>query len=507
MFPRPGLFWTAIAFWTLSPAAHAFSFTATSPTQCDAMTISWTGGTPPFRLLLDPTFGTPRNFSIPAESFSNGKGSFSLQVPFVEKQKFVITMSDATAYGSGGTTDLLTTGASQGGSCNTVDPGVDFSFELNSALQQCRPYSFTGFTKAVQPVTIIGTIPGGTSFILQPPMGSTSFSWTANVAAGTSLLFTMVDAVGRNGGTSDVKTVGITDDMTCLNNASPSSTATGSTSTSNPTSTKTPSPSDTSSPSPTSTSEPENKTSIAAIAGTVIGALIFLAVTITLGLFCLRKRRDSNSRRSRTELDLTYDPTHAPSNYPYPSAAAAAASASPLPLMPGGAAYEYNPFVDSPQPQQPYQQSDYGSASQYQPSQYQSPSQYQAPSQYQPSSQSQYAPSHYPQRSFGSDADPFNPYTASHGPPPAAIQPFDLHNSDQSSSRDSMTTTQRKAALAGVSTYTPSRFIVHTDVEDELPPPNQDGVVELPPQYSERRGRPATSAPTSSSYGSPPSGS
>jgi len=46
---------------------------------------------------------------------------------------------------------------------------------------------------------------------------------------------------------------------------------------------------------------------------------------------------------------------------------------------------------------------------------------------------------------------------------------------------------QRKAAVAGVKAYQPSRFIVHTDVDDVLPRPNDDGVIELPPQYSERR--------------------
>lgn len=86
------------------------------------------------------------------------------------------------------------------------------------------------------------------------------------------------------------------------------------------------------------------------------------------------------------------------------------------------------------------------------------------------------------------DVDPFDPYALSDPSPSAAIEPFSLYNSDQSTSRDSMSTTQRKAAMAGVTSYKPSRFIVHTDVEDDLPPPNEDGIVELPPQYSERRG-------------------
>ena len=39
--------------------------------------------------------------------------------------QFLLTMSDATGFNSGGTTPLLTVGASVGGkSCNTTSPGV-----------------------------------------------------------------------------------------------------------------------------------------------------------------------------------------------------------------------------------------------------------------------------------------------------------------------------------------------------------------------------------------------
>ncbi|KAG6817998.1 hypothetical protein H0H87_009153 [Tephrocybe sp. NHM501043] len=354
-----------------------------------------------------------------------------------------------------------------------------------------------------------GTIPGGQSFLIFPPVGSTSFNWNANVAAGTSILFTMVDSLGHNGGTSDIKTVGITDDATCLNTLSPSSTAVSVTSTSPTSTSHTQTASETQSASPTA--EPEQKTSIAAIAGTVIGALVFLAVVITLGLFFLRKRRDNNqnNRRSHnTELDLTYDPTHAHGNYPY-SSGAAGASASPLALNPGG--QDYNPFSDNIHPQQAYNQAAYGApspyttspsqypASQYQYSDYQSQSPYQPPSQYQPSQYqaSEYSIplSHSQQRSLGSDADPFNPYALASNAR-SAIQPFDTSDAVSTT----LSNAQRKAAMAGTSTYTPSRFIVHTDVEDELPPPNQDGVVELPPQYSERRGASSAAAAAGPSY-------
>lgn len=61
-------------------------------------------------------------------------------------------------------------------------------------------------------------------------------------------------------------------------------------------------------------------------------------------------------------------------------------------------------------------------------------------------------------------------------------------SSRQSMASTTLTAAQRKAAMAGESNYKPpSRFILHTDIEDDLPPPNDDGVVELPPQYTERR--------------------
>ncbi|KAG6898058.1 hypothetical protein C0992_006536 [Termitomyces sp. T32_za158] len=307
---------------------------------------------------------------------------------------------------------------------------------------------------------------------------------------------------GRNGGTSDIKTVGITDDATCINPSSPSSTtASAPTSTSAPSTTiNSQTPSTTASAS--TTPEAEQKTSTAAIAGTVIGGLVFLAVAVTLGLFFLKKRNDNNNNKKtrNTDLDLTYDPAHTYGSYPYSSAAGAGASAS---LAPGGGGYDANPFTDTPQ--QPYHQAGHGSSSPYTPSQYQAQSQYPNPNQFQAYSD-QHAPSlyqepsldqpsqhsllpyHSQQRSLGSETDSFNPYALTSNAP-SVIQPFEVSDSASTT----MSSAQRKAAMAGVSGYQPSRFIVHTDVEDELPPPNQDGIVELPPRYSERRGAPTTS--------------
>ncbi|KAF5357684.1 hypothetical protein D9758_007409 [Tetrapyrgos nigripes] len=234
--------------------AKAFNFTHNDPTSCDDFTVQWTSGSPPFYLTLVPVFGIPRNFSIPSDSFSDGKGSFSTQLPFPKNVRFVAIMSDSTNYGSGGDTSDLQVGASKGGQCNITSSGVDFPFQLNTALQQCRTLTFSGYDGAKQPVTILGIIPSGDIFVLHPPTGSTSFDWTANVWNGTRVMFLMFDSQGRQGGSSDIRTVSATDNSSCIDASSPSTTA---------------SPSETG-----GSSDSDSGTPVGAIAGSVLGALV-----------------------------------------------------------------------------------------------------------------------------------------------------------------------------------------------------------------------------------------
>jgi hypothetical protein len=373
--------------------------------------------------------------------------------------QFLLTMSDATGFNSGGTTSLLTVGASVGGSsCNTTNSAIAFSFQLNSALIQCRPFVFTGYadTGAVQPVTIAAFIPGGTAFELNPPVGSTSFSWNANVNHGTSLIFSMTDAQGGQGGSSDIRAVGVSDDNSCLDNSSPSSTLAAPSPTAS-----TPSSSNPSSGPSAPPSAPSHGISIAAIAGTVIASLLFLAVIITLGLFFLRKKLSQSSGNTRklpgtleSEIDLSFDSLPAPAVTPYnvPQSYDRPYSSDANP------SFDANPFRDPSQSVTHYQL----------PSQYFHPGTFQSPSQ------------HYP---LLSGHTPQNPVTDSSAPSLSRteFEPIPLPSTPSTSA------SQRKAAIAGVNAHQPSRFIVHTDADDDLPQPNNDGVIELPPQYSQRR--------------------
>ena len=80
-------------------------------------------------------FGSPRNITVPPNAYVGGKGSFSFPLLIAASKQFVLTMSDATGFGSGGSTPLLTTGPSLGPStCNITDPG-----EIHSSLFRLNP--------------------------------------------------------------------------------------------------------------------------------------------------------------------------------------------------------------------------------------------------------------------------------------------------------------------------------------------------------------------------------
>jgi len=250
----------------------------------------------------------------------------------------------------------------------------------------------------------------------------------------------MTDSEGREGGSSDVETVSLSNDASCLNANSPSSTASVPSSTASvPSSTTSKVTPTSSSASPTSSQSTSSGSTVAAVAGAVIGCLVALAVLVTLGMFLLRKRRASRSayvmsssnrqlrRLPSVDVDREtnrYD--HIPPIYPFPYQADSVGRIAP-PIQAG---------------------------------------------------------THSHQTSTGSYAVD----------PPTIPFSHSRQNSNNGSSvgygeagSPSMSSAgRRKAAMAGQTAYkNPTRFILHTDVDDVVPDDN--GVVELPPQYSERR--------------------
>jgi hypothetical protein len=170
-----------------------------------------------------------------------------------------------------------------------------------------------------------------------------------------------------------------------------------------------------------------------------------------------------NSRPLDPELDLSYA-DHV-SNHPYMSRSNLATPATSS-LFGGQESQDQHPSLQGP---------------------------FHPPAHYQP--HSQYLSSRLPESEnpFSAPSDASS-YSQSQHPD---VDPFMEQTSTVSSG-------QRKSGMAGLTGYKPSRFVLHTDAEDDIPP-NEDGVVELPPQYSATR-PPAKGLQqaTSTSFSSPP---
>ncbi|EIN04023.1 hypothetical protein PUNSTDRAFT_123068 [Punctularia strigosozonata HHB-11173 SS5] len=435
-----------LVFWSLlsciSVVRGSFTFSFDAPTECDDLVLSWSGGVAPFTLLLIPLpLQVPINISIPDSAFSNGAGRFSTQLPLAAKTQFLMTLSDSTGFGSGGTTEVLTVGSSiSGASCDTTGAKADFTFELDNALQQCRPFTFGNYNDAVQPVHILGIVPGGGHVAKDPPVGPTSFDWVVDAARGTSIVFLMFDSKGRQGGASDVRIVDASDDSTCLDNLAPSSTA-------NPPAESTVSTSTGSAGQNTSTETGQSSPksgglSRGAIVGIIIGVVVAVAAAFAavFVLCCRRRRRGgwNNARRRRT-VDLL------PNTLGIDN--------------PVSQVYAY------PRPTTNTRYSSEGYAANYR--EYRSNETY----------------------------DPYNENSTSTGPslpssPGHLPNPYGTRSARTSMTPSSVPTTtatspaQLKAAMAGVRTGPPPLVVLHTDIEDEL---EEGVVVELPPQYTPSR--------------------
>ncbi|KAF9237312.1 hypothetical protein BU15DRAFT_76033 [Melanogaster broomeanus] len=428
-------FRSLISFASYLSAVQAFNVTVGTPTQCGPLTVTWTGGQPPFNIVLTPLFDIPRNESVPSTAFNNNQGSYEItQLPFFNASQFVLTMSDATGFGTGGL---------GGASCNTSSPALSFTFSIGSVLQQCGAFILNGYDGATLPVTITGFIPGGESIVLYSGLTGTSYTWTpVNVAGGTTMIFSMTDARGQTGGDSGATLVAPSNDASCLNANSPSSTASLVPSSTSASATQ----------SATQTSSSSSGASIGVIAGAVAGGVIAILALGALALFCIRRRRYDRppqpaSARILRRVD-SEDLSPGPDNFQH-------AAIHPFP-------YQTDSISNLLPPIGP------GSTTALS---------------YYPETSSGY-PSLRPSVHTGTDSFPSSPRTQTHSRAFSNTESFGGFGEAASSSMSS--SGRRKAAMAGVTGYQPvARFVVHTDAEDVVPSDNSE-VIELPPQYSER---------------------
>ena len=204
---------TFLLLFAAAPSfVHAFTFNFTAPpTQCTNVTVWWTGGTAPFRLLLVPTGALHPEVRIIADyTITSGTNlSFPLQYP--GNSTFVAVMSDATGFGSGGTTSGITVTSSLDTSClRKTQVMPEFLIYTNPSVpQQCTPMMISYNTDAHPPVDVFVVIPGGTSSRIESGSPSNrTFSWTPMVQNGTQLMIVAGDTLGAGkGGSTDILTV------------------------------------------------------------------------------------------------------------------------------------------------------------------------------------------------------------------------------------------------------------------------------------------------------------
>jgi hypothetical protein len=354
--------------------------------------------------------------------------------------------------------------------------------------------------------------------VTAPVSNTNSYTWTADAKAGTGLIFALVDAQGRNGGTSNVSFVGNSGDSSCLSNGISST----------PAATISVIPATNSASQSQSSTTATSKTKSGGLpTGAIIGIVVaVLAVVggILLTYWWLKRRPNWDDliwpdTRGGVDLDErgTYEPVTATTGQftvtPYSdqvTSPPAQAGAFPSPGLGVGAGYAatqgsssvrtsvaYSAAAGQPQMQAQYavpgQQTSptafaYG---QLPPATYGAPmpgvvpyipptqQQQQQPMQVQMQQAAQLA--HAPSSASGQagmsiarssvmDASLSDAYTAYSGGGSDA----GLMSSGQSGSGTG------KSASGPTEEQRPSRFVMHTDI-------TESDVIELPPQYSESR--------------------
>ncbi|KAI5119880.1 hypothetical protein M0805_008551 [Coniferiporia weirii] len=295
------------------PIANAFSFNINSPPQqCSNLSISitGTGGTPPYRVLILPFGGSPLPNNVEArkivdQEFPGNATSVSFQLKYPALSQFVVVVSDSANFGSGGTSSAATVSESSDSSCydstTSVSPGFFYNLDPINQVVQCTSSRVWWTPSDVQgSPTFYGVIPGGDSFNITYTNTTTQtnegvgFNWIPPVRGGTTLMVGAGDNRGLGAGGSVTYIVSAGNEVTsCLDSTSPSSTA--------------------GSPAggsyPTTTSEAENGgksggggTNSGAIAGGVVAGVVVICAFILALLFLRRRRRFHKGQKERPDL-------------------------------------------------------------------------------------------------------------------------------------------------------------------------------------------------------------
>ncbi|KDQ31955.1 hypothetical protein PLEOSDRAFT_154160 [Pleurotus ostreatus PC15] len=224
----------------------AYSFTISTPRECQNLTVSVTGedGEPPYRLLLLPFGPSPLPDNVEVRQiqdipFGAGETVLSFPLRYPDRSQFVAVVSDAAGFGTGGTSVVTAVLPNDDGAGVCFDPSTNvsplFAFSINPPNQivQCTPTRLWWDNTTVQGIpSFLGVIPGGRSFVVPEgpitdvPSQGTGFSWTPSVRAGSTLVIVGGDdrGVGSGGSLVAIVSAGVRPNEDCLDDDSPSST-------------------------------------------------------------------------------------------------------------------------------------------------------------------------------------------------------------------------------------------------------------------------------------------
>ncbi|CAE6533378.1 unnamed protein product [Rhizoctonia solani] len=308
MIVRNKIFAAALHVLVLQ-AAQAFNFTfLTIPAQCEELSLSISGGVAPYRLLIIPIgqlLTPPEIRTIVDRNITGTTDSFIFNYPAASR--FVAIMSDATGFGTGGTSAIVAVGGTgtKSDCLQSSASAPQFYLYLDPPqLTQCGSANISwGPGPGGQPVgrvSLYNIVIGGQSSAFNIASGATEVDWTVNIRTNTTIMFVAGDSRGPGtGGSTELLTIG-SGSSSCIDSSSPSSTqqppaggintAGGSTPTSTP-------------------SSGGGSSNIGAIVGGVIGGVAGIVIILLVLLFFYRRHKHHKNSGTRPMKPDLIDPS------------------------------------------------------------------------------------------------------------------------------------------------------------------------------------------------------
>ncbi|TIB04670.1 hypothetical protein E3P96_01564 [Wallemia ichthyophaga] len=230
----------ALIAFVILPLALPFSFNVTKVVECGSFQINWSGAEPPVRFLAIPNGSPPdqeesAHVIVAYEVDGNVDGTYTYpNWPMAAGVNFTVTMSDAQGFGTGGTSDIITTDQGVGPYCEqsgylpytfSIDPSTNWTTCETITLHTLHknsstPYDYYALSPNTTPIRI--------QHITQDDSGT--FNYTFTQPPGTKVVFFTGSEQGslqyNTGGSSSIQTIGEGSDTGCVEQLQPSPTDT-----------------------------------------------------------------------------------------------------------------------------------------------------------------------------------------------------------------------------------------------------------------------------------------